>query len=177
VVIDAGFSKRYAIRAGTGEERSWGVEQATAAGGVLPIHTVELVAPEALRPHPRNYRHHPVGQLEHLVASLERHGVYRNVATARDGTMLAGHGGVAAALELGLAQIPVVRLHIGPDDPQGHCQLSAKNLRISAVKRKLETVCFFHDRLYFRHLYLVSFPHEEGICKRFFIKLTMPPQV
>jgi hypothetical protein len=57
-----------------------------------------------------------------------------------------------------------------------HCQLNAKDLYISAVTRKLEIVFFFHDRLYFRHLYPVSFPHEEGVCERLFIKLTMPPR-
>ena len=56
----------------------------------------------------------------------------------------------------------------------GHCQLNAKNMHISAEKRKLYLVFFFHDRLYFRYLYPVSFPHEEGVCERFFIKLTMP---
>jgi hypothetical protein len=53
-------------------------------------------------------------------------------------------------------------------------QLNAKNLYISAVTRKLSLVSFFHDRLSFRHLYPISFPHGEGVCERFFIKLTMP---
>jgi hypothetical protein len=56
-----------------------------------------------------------------------------------------------------------------------HCQLNAKNPYISAVTRKLSLIFFFHDRLYFRHLFPVSFPYEEGICARFFIQLTMPP--
>jgi len=49
-------------------------------------------------------------------------------------------------------------------------------MHISAEKRKLYLVFFFHDRLYFRYLYPVSFPHEEGVCERFFIKLTMPQE-
>jgi hypothetical protein len=55
-----------------------------------------------------------------------------------------------------------------------HCQLKAKNLYMSAGTRKLPLVFFFHDRLYVGHLSPVSFPHEEGVCERFFIKLTMP---
>ena len=62
-------------------------------------------------------------------------------------------------------------------DRCGHCQLNAKNLYISAVTRKLHLVFFFHDHLYFRHLYPVSFPHEEGVWERFFIKLIMPSVV
>ena len=60
------------------------------------------------------------------------------------------------------------------EEARRHSQLNAKNLHISAVTRKPYLVFFFHDRLYFRHLYSVSFPHEEGVCERFFIKLTMP---
>ena len=33
------------------------------------------------------------------------------------------------------------------------------------------------NKVYFRHLHAVSFPHEEGVCERFFIKLTMPARV
>ena len=49
----------------------------------------------------------------------------------------------------------------------GHCQLNAKNLHMGAATRKLSLIFFFHDRLYFRHLYPVSFPHEEGARERF----------
>jgi hypothetical protein len=55
-----------------------------------------------------------------------------------------------------------------------HCQLNAKNLHLCAIRRKLYPIFFFHGSLYFRHLHPVSFPHEEGVCERFFIKLTMP---
>ena len=54
------------------------------------------------------------------------------------------------------------------------CRVNAKNLYISPVTRKLFLIFFFHDRLYFRHLHSIGFHHEEGICERFFIKLTMP---
>jgi hypothetical protein len=57
-------------------------------------------------------------------------------------------------------------------DMPGYGQLNAKNLYISAVTRKLSLVFFLYDRLSFRHLYAVSFPHEEGVCERFFIQLT-----
>ncbi len=59
----------------------------------------------------------------------------------------------------------------------GHCQLNAKNMHISAAARKPPLVFFLHDRLYFRPLYPVSFPHGERVCERFFIKLTKPVEV
>lgn len=56
-----------------------------------------LVPLSELRPHPRNYRHHPERQLIHIAMSLHQNGFYRNVVAARDGTILAGHGVVLAA--------------------------------------------------------------------------------
>ena len=71
----------------------------------------------SLKPHARNYRKHPPDELRHLIASIERHGLYRNVVAARDGTILAGHGVVEAAIAVGLDTVPVVTLDVDPDDP------------------------------------------------------------
>ena len=54
-----------------------------------------------LKPHPRNYRGHPEGQVAHLEQSLRDHGIYRNVVVANDNTILAGHGVIVAAQKLG----------------------------------------------------------------------------
>jgi hypothetical protein len=75
----------------------------------------EEVNPSTLKPHPRNYRRHPEDQLEHLMASVERHGIYRNIVIARDRTILAGHGVVLACLRLGHEVVPVHRLPIDPN--------------------------------------------------------------
>ena len=84
----------------------------------LLTQTLEVVPLDTLRPHPRNYRTHPATQLTHLRASLQQHGVYRNVVMARDGTLLAGHGVVEAARSLGLTTLPVQRLDLDPEDPR-----------------------------------------------------------
>jgi ParB-like nuclease family protein len=78
---------------------------------------VEWVSVAALKPHPRNYRTHPEDQLEHIIKSIETHGFYRNIVVARDNTILAGHGVTEAAKKMGRAQVPVIRLDVGPDDP------------------------------------------------------------
>jgi ParB-like chromosome segregation protein Spo0J len=91
------------------------------------VHDVELVPLHELRPHPRNYRQHPEEQLVHLAQSLREHGLYRNVVVAQDGTILAGHGVVAAAPEAGLSEIGVVRLPLGPEDPRALKLLAADN--------------------------------------------------
>lgn len=80
-----------------------------------------------LKPHPQNYRSHPADQLNHIKESIRRHGIYRNVVTANDGTILAGHGVVEACKELGIEIIPIVRLKVGPDDPSALKVLTGDN--------------------------------------------------
>lgn len=81
----------------------------------------------ALRPHPRNYKTHPPDQIIHLAESIREHGLYRNIITARDGTILAGHGVVQAAHHLGLERVPVVRLDLDPDEPRALKVLAGDN--------------------------------------------------
>jgi hypothetical protein len=57
-----------------------------------------------------------------------------------------------------------------------HGQLHAKNLYMRAGTSKRSLVFCFHDCLSFRHLHPISFPHEEGICERFFLQWTVPTQ-
>ncbi len=78
----------------------------------------EEIQPDALIPHPKNYRDHPDDQLDHICASIKEHGFYRNIVVAKDSTILAGHGVVKAALKMGYKKVPVIRLYIAPDSPQ-----------------------------------------------------------
>jgi ParB-like chromosome segregation protein Spo0J len=80
--------------------------------------TPEVVDPATLTPHPRNYRSHSPRQLDEIETSIRLHGYYRNVVVARDGTILAGHGVVAASLRMGAKRVPVIRLNVAPDDPK-----------------------------------------------------------
>lgn len=52
----------------------------------------EMIEIQTLKPHPRNYRTHPEDQIAHLIESISKHGFYRNVVIAKEGTILAGHG-------------------------------------------------------------------------------------
>lgn len=87
----------------------------------------ETVALADLKPHPRNYRHHPEDQLEQIAASLSEHGLYRNVVVARDLTVLAGHGVVEAAQKLKWKEIDVVRLDLDPTEPRALKVLTGDN--------------------------------------------------
>lgn len=87
----------------------------------------ELVELGKLKPHPRNYRSHPDDQLEHIVQSIKEHGIYRNVVTAKNMTILAGHGVVEACRKMGLKEIPVIRLPVDPNSKQALKILAGDN--------------------------------------------------
>lgn len=82
---------------------------------------------DSLTPHPQNYRKHPEEQLAHIRHSIEQHGFYRNVVVASDHTILAGHGVVEAARQLGLDEVPVRRLDIASDDARALQVLAGDN--------------------------------------------------
>jgi hypothetical protein len=87
----------------------------------------ETVPIADLKPNPRNGRHHPEEQLEHLAESIREHGFFQNVVAADDGTILAGHGRVEAARLAGLSEVPVARLPLAPDDPKALKILAGDN--------------------------------------------------
>jgi hypothetical protein len=57
---------------------------------------------------PENYRSHPQQQQAVLQESLRRFGVFRNVVARADGTILSGHGILAAAAAEGHTSFPCV---------------------------------------------------------------------
>lgn len=103
--------------------------------------TATMLDPRTLKPHPRNYRKHPMSQLRHIIDSIETHGFYRNVVVAKDLTILAGHGVTDAALQMGLAKIPVITMDIDADDPRAIKLLTGDNeiANLSEVNDRLLT--------------------------------------
>jgi hypothetical protein len=81
----------------------------------LPLEVVPLAS---LHAHPRNYQSHPDDELTHLRHSLTTHGWYKNAVIAEDDTILAGHGVITAAMQLGWTHGPVRRLPLPPDHPE-----------------------------------------------------------
>lgn len=88
------------------------------SGGAQDQFRTKRVAIDDLKPHPKNYRQHPADQLAQVVRSIEQHGFYRNVVVARDNTILAGHGVVLAARQMGRKRVPVIRLDLDPSEPR-----------------------------------------------------------
>jgi hypothetical protein len=90
----------------------------------LPTVTRRL---KDLKSHPRNYQKHPKDQIEHIKRSLQDHGLYRPVVIARGDVILAGHGLVLAAREIGWETIACYFRDVEPDSPEAFRLLAGDN--------------------------------------------------
>ncbi len=76
--------------------------------------TVEI---SALKENPRNARRHSPRQIEHLKAIIARVGFVQPVLIDAANTLVAGHGRLEAARQLGFKQLPAIRLeHLSPTE-------------------------------------------------------------
>jgi hypothetical protein len=80
------------------------------ASAVLLDLKVEQWLIEAIKPDPRNARTHSAKQIAQIAAAIRRFGFLVAILIAADGTVLAGHGRLAAAKLLGMTMVPVIRL-------------------------------------------------------------------
>src|SRR5688500_13072821 len=69
-----------------------------------------MLSPEALRPYPRNARTHSKKQIDQIAKSIRRFGFTNPVLIDDDNMILAGHARVKAARQLGLKEVPCLRL-------------------------------------------------------------------
>ena len=81
----------------------------------MPEYNVVNKPLEWFKPNAENYRSHPAPQVDVLQESIRRFGVFRNVVARPDGTILAGHGILAAAQAEGLTSFPCV-IFYGTDE-------------------------------------------------------------
>src|SRR3954468_1234069 len=69
----------------------------------------------ALVPYAENARTHSPSQVAQIAASIAEFGFVNPVLVDAEGVLIAGHGRVMAAKQLGLATVPVLRLgHLSP---------------------------------------------------------------
>ena len=77
----------------------------------LRVHSqITMRAPGDLKPAQRNARTHSRKQLRQIADSIERFGFTNPILVGEDDRILAGHGRVAAARLIGMAQVPVLCL-------------------------------------------------------------------
>lgn len=79
-----------------------------------------------LVPDPRNARTHPKRQVEQIAASIRSFGFTNPILADEQGRLIAGHGRLLAARQLGLAEVPVIEL-AGLSDAQKRALRLADN--------------------------------------------------
>ena len=83
--------------------------------------TIEHLPVADLRPYSRNARTHSPKQIAQIAASIRTFGFNNPVLIDRAGTIIAGHGRVEAAKQLGLDTVPVIRLeHLNEDQKRAY---------------------------------------------------------
>lgn len=80
--------------------------------GALPTRSLTVVYRPIgdLKPDPRNARTHPKKQIAQLCASLREFGFTNPVLVDEHSILIAGHGRLRAAREIGLTEVPAIEL-------------------------------------------------------------------
>lgn len=90
------------------------------------VNNMEEVAVNNLRPYERNAKLHPRDQINKLKRSIEEFGFLSPCLIDHDGNIIAGHGRIEAAKELGLETVPCVYVE-GLTDEQRRAYILADN--------------------------------------------------
>ncbi len=94
--------------------------------GVNTALKIEYVPREALVPYARNARTHSEQQVNQIAASMREFGFTNPVLVDEQNGLIAGHGRLQAAIKLGLAQVPTIRLE-GLSEAQKRALVIADN--------------------------------------------------
>ena len=83
--------------------------------------SMELWPIDKLVPYDRNARTHSDEQIRQVANSIQRFGFTNPILVASDSGIIAGHGRLAAARQLGMDQVPVIVLdHLTPDERKAY---------------------------------------------------------
>lgn len=93
---------------------------------------VEYRSLASLRPDPGNARTHPAKQVRQIAASIEAFGFANPILVTETGEVIAGHGRLLAAKQLGLAAVPTIRLANLTVDQQRGLRLADNKIALNA---------------------------------------------
>jgi hypothetical protein len=97
------------------------------------VPDIQDLPPADLKPWPRNARIHSRKQVKQLAQSIGRFGFTQPILIDEDNRILAGHGRVRAAQELGLAKVPCLRIaHLSPAEKRAYV-LADNKLALNAA--------------------------------------------
>lgn len=80
------------------------------AAEVIPVLKIEYLPIKAIAPYKRNARTHSEVQVGQIAASITEFGFTNPILIDEDNGLIAGHGRLLAAIKLGMAELPAVRL-------------------------------------------------------------------
>jgi DNA modification methylase len=148
-----------------------------AAASIAMPRSVEMWPVEKLRPYHKNPRSHSAEQVTKIAASLLQFGWTNPILVASDAGVIAGHGRLMAAQQLGLTEVPVIELsHLSPEQRRAYViadnalalaagwdeQLLAAELKdLDALGFNLDVIGFDDDEL--RDLLGEDAPEEAPI--------------
>jgi hypothetical protein len=82
---------------------------------------VELIPPDRLHVYQRNARRHPPSQIGQISSSIQAFGFINPILADAQNVVVAGHGRLQAARELGLTKVPVIRVsHLSDTEIQAY---------------------------------------------------------
>jgi len=111
-----------------------------------PASKIEMWPVADLTPYVKNARTHPQEQVDQIAASMERFGFTIPMLVAENGTIIAGHGRLMAAAQLGMAEVPVMVAR-GWSDEDRRLYTLADNRLAETSEWDLETLQVEWDEL------------------------------
>ena len=97
------------------------LHDASASREMMQHPSLEVLPLLQLKPYARNARTHSKKQIRQIARSIERFGFTNPVLIDEGDRIIAGHGRVAAALQLGLSAVPTLRIsHLSETDKRAY---------------------------------------------------------
>ena len=93
---------------------------------------IEYLPLDQLKPYVNNAKLHPAEQVEQIKKSIEEFGFDDPIAIWGDGTVIEGNGRMIAATEMGLEEVPVIRLDHLTDEQRRAYTLVHNKLTINS---------------------------------------------
>lgn len=93
---------------------------------------IEYVPTESLTTYPGNAKLHPAAQVEQIKNSILEFGFNDPIAVWKDNVIIEGHGRIIAARELGLKEVPIIRLDSLTDEQRRAYMLAHNKLTMNS---------------------------------------------
>jgi hypothetical protein len=159
----ASFAEPELSNISTTINRGWRLASATAGTEMLVKLLTKPV--NQITTNPRNARTHDNKQIHKLAASIQAFGFWNPVLVDETGMIIAGHGRLAAALELRLTEVPVIVV-------EGLSEAEKRGLALADRPAKRSFVgCFRFERLIelvrLRKVSLHTLPLGNGLARHF----------